>query len=184
MRLRDLPRLWEGSRRRGRRLVPPEQSSRAWMGFLARLTRSPSVTRSPAGAPARSPDPPHRGSLPPGADPSCPHAPSRPPSPCSERVSAPEADSTRRPRSHASHPRCSCLKTFHPHNLAVQVWAELGLVGAILAVGVNGLMLRTLSSEPSDAFPYGWPPSPSLRPLRSLAMEPERGVGRRGSHIN
>lgn len=44
----------------------------------------------------------------------------------------------------------SQLEVGHPHNAALQVWTELGAVGAILALAVLLLMLRSLARLPPE----------------------------------
>ena len=40
----------------------------------------------------------------------------------------------------------------HPHNGALQIWTELGAVGACLALAVLGLVLRLLATLPDEIF--------------------------------
>ena len=43
----------------------------------------------------------------------------------------------------------------HPHNGALQIWTELGAVGACLALAVLGLVLRLLATLPDEIFAPG-----------------------------
>jgi exopolysaccharide production protein ExoQ len=47
------------------------------------------------------------------------------------------------------------LAVGHPHNGALQIWTELGVVGAFLALVVLGLVLRLLATLPDEIFAPG-----------------------------
>ena len=46
--------------------------------------------------------------------------------------------------------RRTLLAVGHPHNAALQIWVELGLVGALLALGISLVVLRAFAALPTE----------------------------------